>query len=78
MSAAPGPGLPARIMLPTATMIECDHLAFALGGPSRQLIHYWRKRFGFPGFVRDGKKSYCVTDHIADWARSYGAKVERR
>ncbi len=78
MPVASGPGLPATVTLPTATMIESDYLALALGGPSRQLVHYWRKNFKFPGFVRDGRRSFCVTDHVADWARSYGVQVERR
>lgn len=77
MSRVPGPGLPAAITLPLAAVIESDHLALVLGGPSRQLIHYWRKRFGFPSFVRDGQRSICVTDHVADWLIGRGVKVRR-
>lgn len=68
---------PPVVTLPTATMIEIDHLRLAIGQPSRQLVSYWRKECAFPAPIRDGWRSLVVTDHVVDWLKGRGVEVQR-
>ena len=71
-----GPRLPARVTLPSAPMMPAWHVRDALGA-SKQVLHLWRVRSGFPSFIRDGRDYLTSTDAIADWLRAKGVEVVR-
>ena len=72
----PGLRLPSRVTLPTAPMLPGWHVRSALR-VSKQVLHLWRKRQGFPPFHREGRDYYTDTDAVQRWLESRGVKVVR-
>lgn len=69
--------LPATITLPNDCVVELQHLLAQFGGVSRQCVHTWRKRCGFPRSFRDGCKAWFVTEDVAAWLIRRGVTVRR-
>lgn len=67
--------LPNTVTLPSTVLTDTDLMRLALGGPSRSLVAYWRKRCSFPHPVRDGRRSMIVVHHVADWLRERDVEV---
>lgn len=69
--------LPHVITLPAAATVQMDHLRVALGQPSRQVLHLWRRDQAFPLVHGKGADRFCITDQIERWARAQGSTVRR-
>jgi hypothetical protein len=69
--------IPPTVTLPSAPMIEHQHLRIALDYPSRQLLNVWRKTRRFPKTHRDGKSSFSMTSEIEAWLITQGCRVKR-
>lgn len=73
----PGLRLPSRVTLPAAPLVAGWHVRDALR-VSKQVLHLWRKRQGFPPFHREGRQFYTSTDALAQWLEARGVKVVRQ
>lgn len=66
--------LPHAVTLPSSRFMAGWHVRDALG-VSRQVLHLWRARYGFPAYHRDGGDYFTSTDALAEWLRGYGVRV---
>ena len=73
----PGLRLPSRVTLPAAPLMAGWYVRDALR-ISKQVLHLWRKRQGFPPFHREGREFYTSTDALAQWLEARGVKVVRQ
>lgn len=73
----PGLRLPSSVTLPTAPLMAGWYVRDALR-VSKQVLHLWRKRQGFPPFHREGREFYTSTDAIAEWLEARDVKVVRQ
>ncbi|MEO9623178.1 MAG: hypothetical protein ABJF09_08960 [Qipengyuania citrea] len=73
----PGLRLPSRVTLPAAPLMAGWYVRDALR-VSKQVLHLWRARQGFPPFHREGREFYTSTDAIAEWLEARGVKVVRQ
>lgn len=76
MTRPSGPQLLSRVVLPGEAVIGAAHLRDALR-VSRQVLHLWRARHGFPRGHREGHDSLTLTDDVVDWLRARGVIVVR-
>tara|TARA_B100000780_G_scaffold188715_1_gene132695 strand:- start:2400 stop:2627 length:228 start_codon:yes stop_codon:yes gene_type:complete len=68
---------PKPVLLPDAPVIENLRLSIALGKPSRQLVHSWKKRRAFPASYRSGSTVFYMTDHVENWLKNQNIMVKR-
>lgn len=68
---------PSVILLPNEAIIENDRMRIALGNPSRQLVHIWRKKRNFPKSHRSGASTFFFTAEIEKWAIDMGMTTRR-
>ncbi len=73
----PGLRLPSRVTLPAAPLMAGWYVRDALC-VSKQVLHLWRKRQGFPAYHREGREFYTSTDAIAEWLEARGVMVVRQ
>ncbi len=66
---------PNPVLLPDAPVIHCVRLAIALGQPSRQLVHSWKRRKAFPASYKDGNTVFYMTADIEKWLKNQDVNV---
>jgi len=69
-----GPQVPRYVTLPDDPLIAAWHLRACLG-QSRQVLHLWRSKYGFPQSHRESWSSVTSTAAVADWLRAHGVEV---
>lgn len=67
--------IPSTVILPKTETVNHGNLTIALGNPSRQLLHLWRGRYGFPKSFKSGKDSFCITLDVVKWLGQHGHTV---
>lgn len=74
MTRESGPRLPRRVTLPDEPLIAAWHLREALGA-SKQVLHLWRTKHGFPASHRESWSTVTAVAAVADWLRARGVEV---
>lgn len=71
---ATGLHLPRRVTLPDEPLIAAWHLRACLN-QSKQVLHLWRARHGFPQSHREGWSWYTSTDAVRQWLEARNVRV---
>lgn len=68
---------PCPVLLPDTPVIENLRLSIALGQPSRQLVHSWKRRKCFPASYRNGNTVFYMTADVEQWLNNQDVITKR-